>query len=78
MLVLTRKSNQSVILGDGIEVTVLSVRGDQVSLGFSAPADMRIHRKEVFEAIQAENRMAAGASGASLNGLKGFLEVPKK
>ncbi len=78
MLVLTRKSNESVILGDGIEVTVLSVRGDQVSLGFSAPADMRIHRKEVFEAIQAENRMAAGASGASLNGLKGFLKVPKK
>lgn len=78
MLVLTRKSNESVILGDGIEVRVLSVRGDQVSLGFSAPPDMRIHRKEVFEAIQAENRMAAGASGSSLSGLKGFLEVPKK
>lgn len=59
MLVLTRKSEESVILGGNIEVKVLSVRGDQVSLGFAAPNSISIYRKEVYEAIQEENRQAA-------------------
>ena len=73
MLVLTRKSNESVILGENIEVKVLSIRGDQVSLGFQAPREMAINRKEVFEAIQAENRSAAGNEKASVELLKGLL-----
>lgn len=59
MLVLTRKSKESVILGGTIEVTILNVKGDQVSLGFTAPREISIHRKEVYEAIQRENREAA-------------------
>ena len=47
MLVLTRKPNESVIIGDEIRVSVLSVRGDRVQLGFSAPDDVAIHRAEV-------------------------------
>lgn len=73
MLVLTRKSNESVVLGNNIEVKVLAVRGDQVSLGFSAPADMRIHRKEVYEAIQQENRAAAGQDSGAMDALKGLF-----
>ena len=73
MLVLTRKSNESVILGENIEVKVLSIRGDQVSLGFQAPREMAINRKEVFEAIQAENRSAAGNEKASVELLKGLM-----
>lgn len=74
MLVLTRKSNESVIIGDNIEVKVLGVRGDQVSLGFSAPAEMRINRKEVFEAIQAENKAAADKAAKSADALKGLFQ----
>ncbi len=59
MLVLTRKSDESVILGDHIEVKVLAVRGDQVSLGFSAPPEMSINRMEVYKAILAANKEAA-------------------
>lgn len=73
MLVLTRKSNESVILGDNIEVKVLSIRGDQVSLGFCAPREMSINRKEIHEAIQAENRSAAGSKQASVARLMGMM-----
>ena len=74
MLVLTRKSNESVILGDDIEVKVLDVRGDQVSLGFSAPAEISINRKEVYEAILAANKEAVGKSAVSLNALRGMFK----
>lgn len=63
MLVLTRKKDETVVVGGQIEVKVLDVRGDQVSLGFAAPRSIPIYRKEVYEAIQAENRQAVG-SGA--------------
>ena len=60
MLVLTRKSNESVMVGNDIEVKVLNVQGNQISLGFVAPKDIPIYRKEVFEAIKKENVEAAG------------------
>jgi carbon storage regulator len=60
MLILTRKSNESVIVGNNIEIRVLEVRGDQVRIGFSAPSNIPIYRKEVHEAIQHENAQAAG------------------
>ena len=59
MLVLTRKSEQSVVVGSNIEIRVLGIRGDQVSLGFIAPDEVSIYRKEVYEAIQQENLRAA-------------------
>ena len=59
MLVLTRKSEQSVVVGSNIEIRVLGIRGDQVSLGFIAPDVVSIYRKEVYEAIQQENLQAA-------------------
>jgi carbon storage regulator len=62
MLVLTRKSEESVIIGNDIEIKVLGIRGDQVSLGFRAPGEVSIYRKEVYEAIQEENRQAASLS----------------
>ncbi|MDF7808041.1 carbon storage regulator CsrA [Pontiellaceae bacterium B12219] len=73
MLILTRKSNESVMLREDIEVKVLSVRGDQVSLGFSAPAEMNIYRKEIFEAILAANKEAAEQSNVSLDALCGMF-----
>lgn len=55
MLVLTRKLHQSIVIGDGIEVVVLEVRGEQVRLGIKAPKDVAVHRKEIYEQIQHEN-----------------------
>lgn len=66
MLILTRKSDESVVIGNGIEIKILSIRGDQVSLGFTAPRTVSIHRKEVFESIQHQNREAAGSDPKGL------------
>lgn len=73
MLVLTRKSEQSVMVGGTIEVKVLGVKGDQVSLGFTAPREISIHRKEVYEAIQQENSQAVRRNRQSLEKLIGAL-----
>ena len=50
------------MIGDLIEITVVDIRGDKVRLGISAPADIPVHRKEVYEAIQRENQEAAKVS----------------
>ncbi|MBJ7456886.1 MAG: carbon storage regulator CsrA, partial [Thermoleophilia bacterium] len=62
MLVLTRKANQSIMIGDAIEVSVLSVLGEKVRLGIQAPRDVPVFRKEVFLEIQAQNLEAAESS----------------
>jgi carbon storage regulator len=54
MLVLTRKSNQSIMIGDDIEVSVLSVMGDKVRIGIQAPRDIPVFRREVYLEIQRE------------------------
>jgi carbon storage regulator len=59
MLVLTRKVHQSIVIGEGIEVVVLEVRGEQVRLGIRAPKDVTVHRKEVYQQIHEENRSAS-------------------
>ncbi|WP_404404898.1 carbon storage regulator CsrA [Jeotgalibacillus malaysiensis] len=58
MLVLTRKTGEAIRIGDDIEITVLSVQGDQIKLGIDAPKHIDIHRKEIFLAIQEENEAA--------------------
>jgi carbon storage regulator len=55
MLVLTRKLNQSIVIGDGIEIIVLEVRGEQVRLGIKAPKSVAVHRKEIYDQIRDEN-----------------------
>lgn len=54
MLVLTRKSNQSIMIGDDVEISVLSIMGEKVRIGISAPRDVPVFRKEVYLEIQAE------------------------
>ena len=51
MLVLTRRSNESIMIGDDIVMTVLEIRGDQVRIGITAPRDVEVHREEVRRAI---------------------------
>lgn len=62
MLVLTRKVNEAIKIGDDIEIKVLGIDGEQIKLGISAPQRVDIHRKEVYLDIQAQNNEAAGAS----------------
>ncbi len=59
MLVLSRQRDETIMIGDTIEITVVDVRGDKVRLGITAPTSVAVHRKEVYEAIQRENRNAA-------------------
>ena len=58
MLVLSRKKNESIKIGDHITITVVEVRGDRVRLGIEAPKEVTVHRNEVFEAIQRDGARA--------------------
>lgn len=62
MLVLTRKKGESIMIGDTIEVKIIAVEGDQVKLGIDAPRSVKVHRSEVYKAIQEENKAALNAS----------------
>jgi len=54
MLVLSRQKDESIIIGDDVEITIVDVRGDKVRLGINASRDISVHRKEIYEAIQRE------------------------
>jgi len=58
MLVLSRKRDESIIIGDNVVVTVVDIRGDKVRLGIEAPKEVPVHRREVYDAIQRENQRA--------------------
>ncbi|MCL4515587.1 MAG: carbon storage regulator CsrA [Firmicutes bacterium] len=64
MLVLTRKIDESIIIGDNVKITVVEVRGDQVKIGITAPRDIAVHREEIYKEIQEENRRAAAMEKA--------------
>jgi carbon storage regulator len=59
MLVLSRKARQRIVIGENIELVVVSVSGDRVKLGFNAPSEVQIHREELHRRIQSENGAAA-------------------
>lgn len=68
MLVLSRQRDETIMIGDEIEITVVDIRGDKVRLGINAPRVVQVHRKEVYEAIKREN---AEAAQVQLDDLKG-------
>lgn len=74
MLVLTRKKGESIQIGNDIEITIASIKGDQVKIGINAPKNVEIHRKEVWVDIQSENT----AASAEVNDLFGILAKAKK
>ena len=65
MLALSRKKNESIIVNNNIEITILDIRGDQVKVGIAAPKEVPIYRKEVYLQIQEENKAATNADGIS-------------
>ena len=62
MLVLSRQKDQTIMIGDNIELTVVDIRGDKVRIGITAPTEIPVHRKEVYEAIKQENKQAANVT----------------
>ena len=70
MLVLTRKLGESIVIGNNVRVTILEMQGKQIRLGIDAPAEVPVHRGEVYERIEAENRLAAEASNVDLTGIR--------
>lgn len=70
MLVLSRKKDESIMIGDQVEIKILAVEGDQIKLGIVAPKTVKVHRSEVFEAIQAQNKEALSSSANFLEQLK--------
>ncbi|MBA2175565.1 carbon storage regulator CsrA [Halobacillus locisalis] len=70
MLILNRKADESIKIGDDIEIKVLSVEGSQVRIGIDAPSNLEIHRKEIYLAIQEENKVAASITDDLMNLLK--------
>ncbi len=67
MLILTRRVGESLMIGDDINVTVLSIRGNQVRIGVSAPKDVSVHREEIYERIQHEDEPGDEPSDAESN-----------
>ena len=59
MLILSRKINEKIMIGDEISVSIIEIRGDQVRIGVDAPKTVKVFRQEVFDAIRAENKAAA-------------------
>lgn len=68
MLVLSRKVNQSIMVGDNVRVVVVAVDRDQVKLGIEAPREIAVHRSEIYEEIQRSNRSAAAAGAPAPQG----------
>ena len=79
MLVLTRKKDQALIIGDNIEITVLDIQGDQIRIGVDAPKSVKIYRKELYLEIQEENKHAAKpAAQVPAENLRDLLNLPDK
>jgi carbon storage regulator len=67
MLILSRKVNEKVMIGDDISISIIEVRGDQVRIGVDAPRTVKVYRQEVYDAIKAENKAASESA----------LEIPR-
>jgi len=67
MLVLSRQRDETIMIGDDVEITVVDIRGDKVRLGITAPRTIQVHRKEVYEAIRRENQQAAGLTPSDMS-----------
>lgn len=74
MLVLTRKLGESIAIDDHIKIMVVQIKGKQVRLGIQAPKETKIHRQEVYEAIQTSNKEAATASPKSVSQVAEMLK----
>ena len=78
MLVLSRQRDEAIVIGDDIEITIVDIRGDKVRLGINAPRQVKVHRKEVYEAIKRENASASQVGRDVLDAIDENLQVVRK
>ena len=78
MLVLTRKLGESIVIGNNVRVTILEMQGKQIRLGIEAPPEISVHRGEVYERIEAENRLAAETAHRDLKELTAAWKKGKR
>lgn len=78
MLVLSRQRDESIMIGDNVQITIVDIRGDKVRLGIVAPNEIAVHRKEVYDAIQRENKRAAQVGAADLPAAPTNAKAPKR
>ena len=76
MLVLSRQKDESIMIGDEVEITVVDVRGEKVRLGINAPPHVPVHRKEVYEAIKREQRASAESAGREPGPVESLAKRP--
>ncbi|MDR3285017.1 MAG: carbon storage regulator CsrA [Treponema sp.] len=77
MLILTRKLNEKIKIGDNITVTIIEIRGDQIKIGIEAPKDVKVFRQEVFQAIRQQNKIAAVIATDNLDALRNLTGTIK-
>ena len=77
MLILTRKLNESIMIGDQIEISIVDIRGDQVKIGIKAPRNIKVYRQEVYRAIQKENIEAVKSKPELILSLDKLLDENK-
>ena len=73
MLILSRKTDQQIKIGDDITLTIIEIRGDQVKIGVEAPKSIKVFRQEVFSAIKSENPAALNVNTDSIGALSKML-----
>jgi carbon storage regulator len=78
MLILSRRVDERIMIGDQIEIAVVDIRGDQVKIGISAPSSIKVYRKEVYQAIQQENIQAVKAEPSALPEWQRMVDKLKK
>ena len=78
MLALSRKSNESIMIGNDIEITILDIKNDQVKIGITAPKSVGIYRKEIYLQIQEENKKAMESSTPALNAIAQLFQGEEK
>ena len=76
MLVLSRQRDETIMIGDDVEITIVDIRGDKVRLGINAPRHIQVHRKEVYDAIKRENQQAANLTPQDLSEVIGTDALP--
>ena len=78
MLVLSRQRDETIMIGDDVQITVVDIRGDKVRLGISAPREIQVHRKEVYDAIKRENQRASKMAPGDLADVVGKDDKTKR